>query len=349
MKESTRKTYNGLDLGKFLCALLILFYHYFSEQGSLPRILDEALSLYAVAVALFMVMSGFLYSEKVKQMKTNDQRWNVTKRQVFHILKIYLLWSIPYLVYTISRWDFDALTVGFVLENVRNWIFNSTFYTIWFMPSCALGLLIVYYLERYLSPKMVGILALVAYVVGSCMLTYSFVGQESLHWQGFTAFVETWLGGARGGWFFGFPMIYLGGLIARGKKRVKWIPAAFLTLVFMLSLLIEALILRRVTNVHTGIDMCLVIPLVCVAIMWFLIDIPLKNNKYFLWMRKMSVLIFVSQRIFLSVLPAILPCIFNILFQFDLLRFIAICGGTITFSSICIYMSEKYTILKNLY
>lgn len=52
--KSTKCMYLGLDVGKFLCAFLILFYHYFSEHGSLPGLLGEALSLYAVAVALFM-------------------------------------------------------------------------------------------------------------------------------------------------------------------------------------------------------------------------------------------------------------------------------------------------------
>ena len=63
--ELTKKKYNGLDIGKFLCAFLILFYHYFSEHRGLPVIIEEALSLYAVAVALFMLISGFLTFNKI--------------------------------------------------------------------------------------------------------------------------------------------------------------------------------------------------------------------------------------------------------------------------------------------
>ena len=33
----TKSVYPGIDIGKFLCAFLILFYHYFSEHGSLPE------------------------------------------------------------------------------------------------------------------------------------------------------------------------------------------------------------------------------------------------------------------------------------------------------------------------
>lgn len=51
IKQLRKSTYYGLDVGKFLCAILILFYHYFSEHEPLPGIIDEALSLYAIAVA----------------------------------------------------------------------------------------------------------------------------------------------------------------------------------------------------------------------------------------------------------------------------------------------------------
>lgn len=66
--KSTKCMYLGLDVGKFLCAFLILFYHYFSEHGSLPGLLGEALSLYAVAVALFMTISGFSFIINLRKL-----------------------------------------------------------------------------------------------------------------------------------------------------------------------------------------------------------------------------------------------------------------------------------------
>ncbi len=56
MNLKPTKSYAGLDVGKFLCALLILFYHNFTEHGPAPALLEEALSLFAVAVALFMAI-----------------------------------------------------------------------------------------------------------------------------------------------------------------------------------------------------------------------------------------------------------------------------------------------------
>ena len=110
MKTINKTTYTALDVGKFLCALLILFYHYFSEHGPIPKIFDEALSLYAVGVALFMIISGFLTFDKLAQTTDYMQRRAYVLKQVKRIFTIYLLWSVLYLIYSISRWDFANLT-----------------------------------------------------------------------------------------------------------------------------------------------------------------------------------------------------------------------------------------------
>lgn len=80
--KSTKCMYLGLDVGKFLCAFLILFYHYFSEHGSLLGLLGEALSLYAVAVALFMTISGFLIYNKLEKIDSREERWRVVKNRL---------------------------------------------------------------------------------------------------------------------------------------------------------------------------------------------------------------------------------------------------------------------------
>ena len=144
MEKQNKKIYPGLDIGKFLCAFLILFYHYFSEHGPLPGILNEVLSLYAVAVALFMAISGFLIFDKLSDIKETKERWKIVKHQVARIYSIYLIWSVPYLIFTISRWDYNSISLSFIFDNVQKWIFNSTFYTIWFMPMLAIGLVLTF-------------------------------------------------------------------------------------------------------------------------------------------------------------------------------------------------------------
>ena len=141
MNNRRKKIYAGLDVGKFACAFFILFYHYFSEHGPLPGILDEMLSLYAVAVALFMTISGFLLFDKLETVDDRKARWEIVKKQAIRIYRIYLIWSIPYLIFTISRWDWNTISLEFIFWQIQGWIFKSKFYTIWFMPVLAIGLI----------------------------------------------------------------------------------------------------------------------------------------------------------------------------------------------------------------
>ncbi len=317
-----------LDLAKFLCALLILFYHYFSEHPCLPSILEEALSLYAVGVALFMVISGFLTFEKLETIEGTAARWQCVKKQALRILKIYALWSIPYLLYTVLyEWERAEITLMFVLSQVQHWVFGTTFYTIWFMPS----------------------LAVLMYAVGSLMLTYKAVGGHIPGFAVLTAFAGKWLGGARGWLFFGFPLTLLGSVMVKVKRKMRWQPTMILSIVSVALMLGEALVLRRSFG-NSGIDMTVMMVPSVFCILGFLLSTKLPEGGYLVWMRKMSVLIFITQRLFLTVLPHILPQSVNdVVFANNYIGAVFVCGGTIGFSALIIALSKKIKVLKNLY
>ena len=347
--ELTKKKYNGLDIGKFLCAFLILFYHYFSEHRGLPTIIEEALSLYAVAVALFMLISGFLTFNKIQSLESREERWGVVKRQALRIFKIYLLWSVIYIIYSISRWDFQNITLSFVLWQLQGWIFNSTFYTIWFMPALAIGLIVAFWLTEKLPAWLCTMLGIILYVIGSMMLTYSSVGNMLPGFQIFKRFALTWLGGARGWLFFATPLLMLGKFAVKVKDKIKVISAFILSVVSVGAILVEALILRKFVG-HTGIDMTVMMVPSVFFILLFLLNINIPDGAYSVWMRKMSVLIFMTQRIFLTVIPSLLGAgICSKLFANTYIGAIAICGGTALFSALIIAFSKKFKVLKNLY
>lgn len=342
-----RKKYAGLDISKFLCALVILFYHFFSEHGPIPALLEDMLSLYAVCVALFMVISGFLLYDKLLLIDDEKERWNVVKKQVIRILRVYLIWSVPYLIYSILRWDFNSISLSFVLWQIQGWVFGSTFYTIWFMPALAIGMLISFYTIEKLPKALAFILAGFAYVIGSLNLTYDFLVSNFSWYEGLHRFVEVWMNGARGQFLFGFPLVTLGYVVAKNKEKFKLVSSGLLAVAFMGGLLAEALILRRFIG-HTGIDMLVLMIPATFFITGFLISIPIPWFDGCSWMRKMSVLIFMSQRVFLTVLPSLFVTI-NKLYDTQYVAFIVACGGTILFSIIVVFLSRKYNVLKILY
>lgn len=349
MENAEKKQYGMIDVVKFLCALLILLYHYFSEHGPIFWLFDEMLSLYAVAVALFMVMSGFLTYQKLATIQEGKKRWKTVKKQTFRIFKIYLIWSVPYIIYQICRWDFTNINFSFIFWTLQRWIFNSTFYTIWFMPALALGTLLSFWLLEKLPKTLVYILAIVFYAAGALQLTYSFILEALPYGNTFIEFAATWLGGARGWLFFAFPLITFSSVLVRYKDKIKRIPAIIASICGVGMVLVEGLILRCLVG-GTGIDLTISMPLAVIGILCFLISINLKSSPQLVWMRKMSVLIFMSQRLFLTVLVSCLPMrVYNIVFFNNYLGALILCGSTIAFCSLIIWSSKKVSWLKNLY
>ena len=344
-----------VDLAKFLCAILILLYHYFSEYGNLTGLLEEALSSYAIAVALFMTISGFLTFQKLEEIASRKEKWEAVKGQVCRILKIYLLWSIVYILYNISRWDFSDLSVQFVLSELQHWIFNSTFYTIWFMPALAFGLLVTFLITEFLPKWTAVALAAVLYIVGALQLTYVSVGNLIPGFAYLLDFSNAWLGGPRGWLFFGFPLIMVGRYMAKfqlvwpGSGRKSWLVWMRLSVLSVCLMLAEALTLRHFYG-STGIDMTVMMPVSAFCILGFLLRCKLPEGKCLIWMRKMSVLIFLTQRIFLTVIPDLLPkAVEDSIFANPFVSFFFVCGGTVLFSAGVLALSKKVKWLRLLY
>ena len=133
------------------------------------------------------------------------------------------------------------------------------------------------------------------------------------------------------------------------KHKMRWQPTMIASIVSVALLLVEALTLRRFFG-NSGIDMTVMMVPSTFCILGFLLSTKLPEGGYLVWMRKMSVLIFLAQRLFLTVLPDILPQAVNdIVFANNYIGAVVICGGTIGFSALIIALSKKIRWLKNLY
>ncbi len=350
--QTKKKMYPAVDVMKILCALVILLYHFFSEHGPVFWLLEEALSLYAVAVALFMTLSGFLLFEKLKTVDSKAAQWQIVKGQVRRIITIYLLWSIPYLAFQIFTWDWQMLTVLDVFWKVQGWVFGSTFYTIWFMPALAVGMLFAWYLYSHLKWGTVCAVATLFFLGGMLQSTYGFVGKMIPGFSFFSEFSATWLQGSRGGIFYGMPLIILGALASKIQWRNLWKSAA-LSIAMMALLLTEAILLRRFVG-GCGLDLAFFMMPLCLMLTLFLTSVPWspsgKGQRICRWLRAMSVLIFMTQRLFLTVIPSLVDeHITRLLFSNPYIGACLFCGVTIAFSAGVIAFSKKWKGLRYLY
>lgn len=349
MNNGRKKIYVGLDVGKFACAFFILFYHYFSEHGPLPGILDEMLSLYAVAVALFMTISGFLLFDKLETVDDGKARWEIVKKQAIRIYRIYLIWSIPYLIFTISRWDWNTISLEFVFWQIQGWIFKSTFYTIWFMPVLAIGLILTFWITEKFSKEITVLLAIICWIIGALLSTYNFIGIKIPNFTTFNIFADTWMGGARGWMFYAFPLLMVGRSMVKVKNHMRPMRMALLSCICVLILLGEALILRFLAGGHTGIDLAMMMIPTVFCVLGFLISLPLPKNGPYVWMRTMSTLVFMSQRIFLTVLPTMFPAVFAAIFYQKYIGAILVVAFVYITGESIILGASRYKIMKLLY
>ena len=351
LKPLERKNYWALDIVKFICALTIISAHFASEWGSFPSVVDYAFSIYIIAVPFFFACSGFLFFVKLNTIPTREGKfsylWNYEKR----ILIMYGLWSAVYMIHVVASW---AANESFGIKNVLNWLHMAivlqTYSTIWFLPALAVGVAIAYFLVTRLSKGQMIALCAVLYVFGMFGQTYSFVFAGTpvgTFYEWYLIVFKT----TRNGVFNALPFIYMGYLASGAKiepnksNALKYGACAAVSFGLMIG---ESFILKMKFNV-TGMDFGIFVAVFTYFLLMTALCIDLKERKIFVWLRKLSILIFVSQRLFLSLLPYFLPELFATLYKNSYFGLILVIALTIGFSVGFIFLSKKVKFLKRMY
>jgi hypothetical protein len=77
-----------------------------------------------------------------------------------------------------------------------------------------------------------------------------------------------------------------------------------------------------------------------------LLSLDLRERKIYMWCRKISLLMFVTQRLFLSALPSVMKVFFAFLYANNYLGLCIVLLLTMGFSVCMIALSKKIKILK---
>lgn len=346
-----RKNYWSLDIAKFFCAILIISAHFAAERGSFPTLIDYGFSVYIIGVPFFFACSGFLFFKKLDSLATKAEKKSYFISYQKRIWIMYGLWSLIYVSTRFIGW----LRKGtFTLEKFLDWLHKAivfqTYETIWFLPALAIGIAIAYFLVIKLSKKKMLAVVVIFYIIGMLGYTYKFVIDGTPIGEAFDLYIKLFVT-TRNGIFNAVPFIYMGCLVSRKeitaskKGFIRYFVLAGASFVLMVA---ESFLLKIVFNV-TGMDVCIFVAVFTYFFMMALLHIDLKENKVWLWMRKLSILLFVCQRIFLSVLPGYLPGIFEKIYANSYIGLIAVLALTISFSVILILLSKKIKFLKRMY
>lgn len=340
-----------IDVVKLLFAMLIVLAHFAAEWGNFSGLVDYFFSLYIIVVPFFFCCSGYFLYSKINKCKNHSDRRLIYKNYILRIISLYLYWSIIYFAFQILDWVLWGATVKDVLHYFHTAIVFTTYPTIWFLPACAVAAGMIYWLNERLSLRRISIIAIILYVIGSLGYSYDFIlslngmqGIKKIYEIYNSLFITT-----RNGIFNGFPWFFLGCLIAKysSNMRKHRLLYCFGTMVFLALTIGEAVLIKFKFN-SLGVDTVFFLIPFIFCLMMFLVkeNVYIKSGK---WMRNMSTLIFVSQRIFLTAIPTVFPPFSNILSHNSYLGAVFVLACVFGLSLIIMAGSKKYSILKKLW
>ena len=342
----SKTNYNAIDLVKFLSAILLVCAHTASERVSLPPLLDLCCSLYIITVPFFFIASAFLFFKKLNTQTQEEQKQSY-KRYSSRIWIMYLVWSLIYFCFILIGWVKDGCSISAVVQYFHHAVVFTTYPTIWFLPALWLGVSLVY-VCRYRwnwSNKTILLVSLLFYLVGSICYSYHSLTSitETIH-QVYTSVFVTW----RNGFFNAFVYAALGYIIAVGGNA-DIIKSSIGSVVFGIAFMAEALLMKKIVP---SSDANFIFMLVPFSYFFFslLCQIKLPDSKAYLPMRKMSMLIFVSQRLFLTALPSVVSVGFfsgpwNITNN-GILALGILVAEVCLFSYLLMFLSKKYRFLR---
>ena len=198
----TKKKYAMIDIAKYISALLVVCIHTFPFYE-----ISETLNTYwiqticRIAVPFFFTTSGFFFFRKWSNDKETNKK-NV-KHYLLRLLKIYLIWTVIYLPYSIYDYTRDGFSIMNIISYIRDLVLNGSYYHLWFLPALMTATLIVCFVYSKKGLMTTLKLSLILYIFGYFINVYAPVWEQIPVLSFFYAFFTKVFTTARNGFFFG--------------------------------------------------------------------------------------------------------------------------------------------------
>lgn len=270
-----------IDIVKLLMAILVVGIH--AEPFGYNIWLDRGFGIVTrLCVPFFFVASSYFFWIKPKKAKDYLKR----------ILQLYLIWSIIYLPF-----DIASLKSMSLQDILYKYLWAGTDHALWFLCGTVTGFLIVFLLSKFLDAKKVFAISVIVLLIGCMKSTWSPMLEGLFSFE-----IHIHVAGHRNGLFYAFPYIALGRLIANKhthekERSIRSYVLGFLISMIMLSL--ESVLFVLIFDTASRILWISVLP--CTYYFFMLvkhIEIPMLKEKS-IFLRKMSILIYVSHSLFL--------------------------------------------------
>ena len=344
---NSRKQYGALDLAKFIAAILIIVLHTnpFSSYSSILNYGFRSI-ITIMAVPFFFLTSGFLFCTKLNSLDEKDKS-DYFKKYFKRLGLMYLLWSAVYFIFVAIDWVTNGVVIIDVLQYIKRFFFKGSYSTIWFLPALMTAVTIVYLLRKKLSYEKIFLLSIPFYVIACFGSSYYGISSKlpiiSNLYEAYFSFFETIKNGVLFGWIY----VALGGVLSERSFEKKPIRYLIPTGIFYILIAGETVVQEYLSWSTNGVDTKFMLIPLTVYLFMFVMSLNIKSGPAFIWMRKLSLLMFLCQRIFLTLFEWFLQD--TIFVENSMIYFISILSLTLIFSVIFIKMSEKVKVLKKFY
>lgn len=338
---------------KCILAILLVCAHVSSEKLSFPVYIDAWFSLYILVVPFFFTTSAFFFFKKLENESSEQLRKQYYKQYTKRILLMYLVWSLIYLCFKLAEWvHTDTFSLVAFAQHIFYSITYTSYPTIWFLPSLWVAVSLVYLCMKAKLPlSSILVIASLMYIFGWCWYTLAPNDRPLPElYESYKLIFKS----VRNGLFNGFIFAALGVMLAKehvtnwGGRTCKFYYT--MSILLLILTVAEALLSKRYLNPKVDANFCfMLVPLTYYFVM-AVAKTELKPRPIYLTCRNLSTLLFLSQRIFLTAIPILLPAsILAGITQNPYVGLAIFLGSTLVFSLVIVQLSKRYKLLKILW
>ena len=145
-----RKSYDAVDLAKWLCAWLVMYIHFAPVlTGCLvaDRLISEGIC--SIAVPFFFAVSSFLLFRRMGDPKSQSRENNGRLRKFCkHILVLYTVWAVVYVAYDVFIRYYNHIDHASPAQYIKDFFLRGSRIHLWYLLSSVYAIPVVYLLMR---------------------------------------------------------------------------------------------------------------------------------------------------------------------------------------------------------
>lgn len=350
-----KKQFPALDLAKFVLAILVVAIHVEPFTGVKKTILVYAIA--RIADPLFFAITAFLMFQKAYQ---NNFEWRILVKYMKRVGTLYFMWVILYMplivelsgkevqmgyAFAESNLPFWSKTLLFILQKI---IFIGPYGALWFLTALLLAIPLTFLVGKIVGSFWCMVISFPWFLL-SILDAYGINIGSTGQLTEKVKDVFGWMGnGLTFGFFFCAMGMHAAWLYSKNSKTRKCTQLIRgIVIIFFLILLITETIWGISKGVTGNGSMLSLIPLTWFCLR-FLIYANLQQKPYMVFIRKMSILIFVLHYAILN-LTQILFQDNIIINQNRTIQYGIVLMVTLSLAVVIIRLSKRFKVLKVLY